>query len=86
MVRSKLVELRSGVDGNREVTVYVKGFLARGEKADHFERWLACHEALEDRTSAVIRSRSSGLRLMVSPFRASRGSLESPGSLGGSIG
>jgi hypothetical protein len=26
----------------------VKGFLARGEKADHFERWLACHEALEE--------------------------------------
>ena len=47
-MRSKLVDLRSGVEGDREVTVYVKGFLARGEKADHFERWLACHEALEE--------------------------------------
>jgi hypothetical protein len=25
----------------------VKGFLGRGEKPDHFERWLACHERLE---------------------------------------
>lgn len=45
---SKLIELRPPVEGDREVTVYVKGFLARGEKADHFERWLACHEALEE--------------------------------------
>jgi hypothetical protein len=46
-VRSQLVELRSGPEGDREVTLYVKGFLGRGEKADHFERWLACHQALE---------------------------------------
>jgi len=26
-----------------EVTVYVKGFLARGEEPDHFEGWLASH-------------------------------------------
>ena len=45
---SKLIELRPGVDGDREVTVYVKGFLVRGEKADHFERWLVCHKALEE--------------------------------------
>ncbi len=45
---SKLVELRPGTEGDREVTIYVKGFLARGEKADHFERWLACHQALEE--------------------------------------
>jgi hypothetical protein len=47
-MRSKLIELRPGVEGDREVTVYVKGFLARGEKVDHFERWLSCHEALEE--------------------------------------
>jgi hypothetical protein len=47
-VRSRLIELRPGVDGDRQVTVYVKGFLARGEKADHFERWLVCHKALEE--------------------------------------
>ena len=47
-MRSKLIELRPGVEGDREVTVYVKGFLARGEKADHFERWLVCHKALEE--------------------------------------
>jgi len=46
-VRSELVELQPRVEGDREVTVYVKGFLARGEKADHFERWLACHNVLE---------------------------------------
>lgn len=46
-MRSKLIELRPGVAGDREVTIYVKGFLARGEKADHFESWLACHEELE---------------------------------------
>ncbi len=45
---SKLVELRPGTEGDREVTIYVKGFLARGEKAAHFERWLACHQALEE--------------------------------------
>ncbi len=43
---SKLIPLRQGVEGNSEVTVYLKGFLARGEKADRFEHWLACHEAL----------------------------------------
>ena len=43
---SKLIALRPGVDGDSEVTVYLKGFLARGEKADRFEHWLACHEAL----------------------------------------
>jgi hypothetical protein len=43
---SELIELQPGALGDREVTVYVKGFLSRGEKADHFERWLACHTAL----------------------------------------
>ena len=43
---SELIELQPGALGDREVTVYVKGFLSRGEKADHFERWLACHKAL----------------------------------------
>jgi hypothetical protein len=46
-VLTKLIELRPRAPGDREVTVYVKGFLARGEKADHFERWLDCHKGLE---------------------------------------
>ena len=29
-----------------EVTLYVKGFLGRGEDPDHWERWLASHDAL----------------------------------------
>ncbi len=47
-VRGKLVELRPEREGEREVTLYVKGFLGRGEKPDHFDRWLACHERLEE--------------------------------------
>ena len=45
-VRGKLVELRPERGGEREVTLYVKGFLGRGEKPDHFGRWLACHDTL----------------------------------------
>ena len=43
--RGELLELRTGADGS-EVTVYVKGFLGRGEKPDHFDRWIACHDTL----------------------------------------
>jgi len=43
--RGKLLTLRTGAD-NREVTIYVKGFLGRNEKLDHFDRWLACHDTL----------------------------------------
>ena len=32
---------------DREVTVYVKGFLGRGERPDHFGSWLAGHRELE---------------------------------------
>ncbi len=40
-----LVELAPpAADG--AATVYVKGFLGRGEEADHFERWLGCHRQL----------------------------------------
>jgi hypothetical protein len=35
----------TGAD-DHEVTVYVKGFLGRDEKPDHFDRWLACHATL----------------------------------------
>ncbi len=45
MSPGKLVSLRDGAaDG--EITLYVKGFLGRGEEPDHFERWLASHDAL----------------------------------------
>ena len=40
-----LLELRPPASDG-EVTVYVKGFLGRGEAPDHFEGWLGCHEAL----------------------------------------
>jgi hypothetical protein len=45
--RGKLLPLRPAREEDDEVTVYVKGFLARGEEADHFDRWLACHDSLE---------------------------------------
>lgn len=44
----KLIELRPSDEEDGEVTVYVKGFLGRGEEANHFERWLSCHGALEE--------------------------------------
>jgi hypothetical protein len=43
----QLVALNSAT-ATDEVTVYVKGFLARGEKAESFEAWLAGHEAMAD--------------------------------------
>lgn len=46
MPRARLVELRAPDPGAREVTLYVKGFLGRGERADQFGPWLACHDAL----------------------------------------
>ncbi len=45
--RGKLIELQKPLPGQREVTLYVKGFLSRGEESDHFEPWLACHETLQ---------------------------------------
>ena len=47
MSRGKLLELRPPRGGDGEVTLYVKGFLGRGEQPDHFDRWLTCHEDLE---------------------------------------
>ena len=44
--RGNLIELTEPLAGEREVTLYVKGFLARGEEPDHFGPWLACHEKL----------------------------------------
>jgi hypothetical protein len=46
--RARLIELREGGPGEREVTLYVKGFLARGEDPDRFEPWLASHRTLEE--------------------------------------
>jgi hypothetical protein len=48
LVRGKLVELQPNRKSEREVTLYVKGFLGRGEKPGHFDRWLACHRTLEE--------------------------------------
>ena len=42
-----MLELLPARQGERDVTLYVKGFLSRGEDPDHFESWLACHEELE---------------------------------------
>ncbi len=43
-----IIELRQASSGDAEVTLYVKGFLSRGEDPDHFEPWLACHETLQE--------------------------------------
>jgi hypothetical protein len=45
--RGKLFSLQPSDDPDGEVTVYVKGFLARGEEPDHFESWCDSHVALE---------------------------------------
>ena len=47
MGNARLLELRPARQGDRDVTLYVKGFLSRGEEPDHFESWCVCHEALE---------------------------------------
>ena len=44
--RGKLIPLREPLADEREVTLYVKGFLSRGEEPDHFEAWLTMHETL----------------------------------------
>lgn len=31
---------------DKEITLYIKGFLSEGELPDHFEHWLASHKAL----------------------------------------
>lgn len=40
-----LIPLTQAASGD-EVTVYVKGFLARGENAEHFDAWVAGHHQL----------------------------------------
>jgi len=47
METARLLELRPAHPDDRDVTLYVKGFLSRGEDPDHFESWLACHAELE---------------------------------------
>lgn len=42
----KLVSLARADAGDRETTVYVKGFLGRNETADDFARWRASHRRL----------------------------------------
>lgn len=47
----RLIELvgAEGADDGSEVTVYVKGFLGRQERADDFEAWTARHRSLVGR-------------------------------------
>ena len=45
--RGSLFPLQPSEDQDGEVTVYVKGFLARGEEPDHFESWRDSHRELE---------------------------------------
>ena len=47
-------------EGADEATLYVKGFLGRGEAPDHFEPWLACHADLQ--TSHAWAARAMGYR------------------------
>ena len=42
----KLVPLLRSHAGDRELTIYVKGFLGKGEKPDHFDAWRRSHRAL----------------------------------------
>ncbi len=49
MSGARLLELRRPREPNGEVTLYVKGFLSRGEAPEQFGAWLACHEVLESR-------------------------------------
>ncbi len=44
--REKLVPLLRSSSDDGEVTIYVKGFLGRGEKPDHFEAWRESHRRL----------------------------------------
>jgi hypothetical protein len=46
--REKLVTLLRSRAGDREVTIYVKGFLGRGEKPDHFEAGRESHRRLTE--------------------------------------
>ena len=46
---ARLVRLTPGVEESGEVTVYVKGFLGRGEDPDHFDAWLDSHRAAAQR-------------------------------------
>ena len=43
--RSRLIEL-AGQPDDEEVTIYVKGFLGRGESPKHFDAWVAGHRHL----------------------------------------
>ena len=45
--RGRLFPLQPSDDPDGEVTVYVKGFLSRGEEPDQFESWLDSHGTLE---------------------------------------
>jgi hypothetical protein len=45
----KIVRLSHGSPSDRELTLYVKGFLTRGEKAEHFDAWHRSHYQLEER-------------------------------------
>lgn len=49
MAAEGLIDLAASHAGDDEVTIYVKGFLARGEDPDHFGAWLACHRDLHVR-------------------------------------
>lgn len=46
--REKLVPLLRSHAEDDEVTIYVKGFLGRGEKPDHFEAWRDSHRRLTE--------------------------------------
>ncbi|MEE2664119.1 MAG: hypothetical protein VX681_08375 [Myxococcota bacterium] len=46
---ARLVRLTPEAGESDEVTVYVKGFLGRGEEPDHFDAWLDSHRAAAQR-------------------------------------
>jgi hypothetical protein len=46
---SELIPLTRAAAESDEITVYVKGFLGRGEEPDHFDTWLESHREVTER-------------------------------------
>lgn len=44
----RIVRVSHSSPSDRELTIYVKGFLTRGEKAEHFDAWHQSHQQLQD--------------------------------------
>ncbi len=45
----KIIRLATSSPEDRELTLYLKGFMGRGESSDHFEPWMRGHRELVER-------------------------------------